>query len=267
MPTEHELFSAVDALLEHVAQDDLPPRAERRRLREAAGLSQAQIAQALDTRREAVGNWERENGNIEPRPPKRAAYARLLEGLAARFPAESPETPAAQESTVQEAFADPPPSAAVDEQAVPAPAPTPVVTPARTHRTRPSSRRPGAERAAAKPPASASVSADPRFENGPLAVVDVEDGAGVRVLHRRSGPGRARQVAPGAGRMDPCRGEARTAEAVRARQGRRPADRAHRSRLRALRPPHRNSATRSASPAACPRATRSSSSWRGRSGS
>ncbi|MET9668435.1 helix-turn-helix transcriptional regulator [Streptomyces sp. NPDC006475] len=176
MPTEHELFSAVDALLEHVAQDDLPPRAERRRLREAAGLSQAQIAQALDTRREAVGNWERENGNIEPRPPKRAAYARLLEGLAARFPAESPETPSAQDSTVQEAIAGPPPSAAVNEQAVPAPAPTPVATPARTHRTRPSSRRPGAERAAAKPPASASVSADPRFEYGPLAVVDVEEG-------------------------------------------------------------------------------------------
>ncbi|WP_143671304.1 helix-turn-helix transcriptional regulator, partial [Streptomyces sp. Ru87] len=87
MSGENELFSAVDALLDQVARDDLPEPAERRRLREAAGLSQAQIASALDTRREAVGNWE--SGRTEPRPPKRAAYARLLEGLAERFPAPS----------------------------------------------------------------------------------------------------------------------------------------------------------------------------------
>lgn len=37
MPAEDELFSAVDALLEQVAQDDLPAPAERKRLREAAG--------------------------------------------------------------------------------------------------------------------------------------------------------------------------------------------------------------------------------------
>lgn len=76
MPTESELFSAVDALLEQVPSDDLPPPAERRRLREAAGLSQTQIATALGTRREAVGSWEA--GQREPRPPQRAAYARLL---------------------------------------------------------------------------------------------------------------------------------------------------------------------------------------------
>ncbi|NEA77449.1 helix-turn-helix transcriptional regulator, partial [Streptomyces sp. SID13588] len=81
---ENELFGAVDALLEQVAQDELPAPAERRRLREAAGLSQDQIAKVLQARREAVGNWE--TGRTEPRPPKRAAYARLLEGLAARFP-------------------------------------------------------------------------------------------------------------------------------------------------------------------------------------
>lgn len=81
---EEALFSAVDALLEHVAQAPLPPPAERKRLREAAGLSQDQIAKALSARRESVGNWE--TGRSEPRPPKRAAYARLLEGLASRFP-------------------------------------------------------------------------------------------------------------------------------------------------------------------------------------
>ncbi|WP_399420144.1 helix-turn-helix transcriptional regulator [Streptomyces sp. WAC05292] len=82
--TENELFSAVDALLEQVAQDPLPHPAERRRLREAAGLSQDQIAAALKTRRETVSGWEA--GRTDPRPPKRAAYARLLEGLAERFP-------------------------------------------------------------------------------------------------------------------------------------------------------------------------------------
>lgn len=81
---EHAMFSAVDALLEQVAQAPLPDPAERKRLREAAGLSQDQIATALNARREAIGNWEA--GRTEPRPPKRAAYARLLEGLAARFP-------------------------------------------------------------------------------------------------------------------------------------------------------------------------------------
>ncbi|HBF82272.1 MAG TPA: transcriptional regulator, partial [Streptomyces sp.] len=105
MSTENELFSAVDALLEQVAQDDLPVPAERKRLREAAGLSQAQIATALDARREAVGNWEA--GRTEPRPPKRAAYARLLEGLAARFPAPAADTPPAP--VVSEAFTGPAP--------------------------------------------------------------------------------------------------------------------------------------------------------------
>lgn len=117
MSTENELFSAVDVLLEQVAQDDLPPPAERKRLREAAGLSQAQIAAALNTRREAVGNWE--TGKTEPRPPKRAAYARLLEGLAARFPAPTADAPTAPAPAVPEAFTGPAP------EPVPAPAAVP----------------------------------------------------------------------------------------------------------------------------------------------
>ncbi|WP_189820415.1 telomere-associated protein Tap [Streptomyces olivaceoviridis] len=174
MSTENELFSAVDALLEQVAQDDLPPPAERKRLREAAGLSQAQIAKALDARREAVGNWE--SGKTEPRPPKRAAYARLLEGLAARFPAPTADTPAGHPApAVPEAFTGPAPE--------PVPAPAPVTVPpsrpkaaAASSTTRPaaSSRRPGAKKAA--PQKTTAAAADPRFENGPLAVIDCEDG-------------------------------------------------------------------------------------------
>ncbi|GHF33830.1 XRE family transcriptional regulator [Streptomyces griseoluteus] len=173
MSTENELFSAVDALLEQVAQDDLPAPAERKRLREAAGLSQAQIATALNARREAVGNWE--TGKTEPRPPKRAAYARLLEGLAARFPAPTADAPAAPASTVPEAFSGPVPE--------PVPAPAPVAAPqsrpktvaSSTTRPAASSRRPGATKAAAKKTTEAAA-ADPRFENGPLAVIDCADG-------------------------------------------------------------------------------------------
>jgi DNA-binding XRE family transcriptional regulator len=167
--TENELFSAVDALLEQVAQDDLPAPAERKRLREAAGLSQAQIAKALDARREAVGNWE--TGKTEPRPPKRAAYARLLEGLAARFPAPAADAPApAPAPVVPEAFTGPPP--------VPAPAAEAPTPPAAAVRPAPaaSSRRPGAKKAVAKKTTASAAAVDPRFENGPLAVIDCEDG-------------------------------------------------------------------------------------------
>ncbi len=70
-----------------------------------------------------------------------------------------------------------------------------------------------------------------------------------RVLRRRSGPGRARQVDPGAGRLDAAGGEVGAAEAVRAGEGRQPAARSHRARVRALRParcPHRARAARRA---------------------
>ncbi|MFG2668854.1 telomere-associated protein Tap [Streptomyces sp. NPDC048387] len=167
MSTENELFSAVDALLEQVAQDDLPVPAERKRLREAAGLSQAQIATALDARREAVGNWE--TGKTEPRPPKRAAYARLLEGLAARFPAPAAASPA---PVVPEAFTGPAPVPTPTAEA-PAP-PAAAVRPAPAAKPAASSRRPGAKKAVAKKITASAAAVDPRFENGPLAVIDAD---------------------------------------------------------------------------------------------
>ncbi|MFJ4781477.1 telomere-associated protein Tap [Streptomyces sp. NPDC088762] len=143
------LFAAVDALLEEVAQDPLPHPDERKRLREAAGLSQDQIAKALAVRRETVTSWE--TGRTSPRPPKRAAYARLLEGLTSLHPptpttatpaaptaAAGPTSPAAAGPATAAGAAShtaPTPTAAPAEQAAPAapagPAlPTPAVGPA-----------------------------------------------------------------------------------------------------------------------------------------
>ncbi|MGW5482934.1 helix-turn-helix domain-containing protein [Streptomyces sp. NPDC004008] len=47
--------------------------------------TQTQVASALETRRETVANWEL--GKTEPRPPRRAAYARLLRSSPNAFPA------------------------------------------------------------------------------------------------------------------------------------------------------------------------------------
>jgi hypothetical protein len=117
-----------------------------------------------------VGNWE--TGKTEPRPPKRAAYARLLEGLAARFPAPATDAPAAPAPVVPEAFTGLAPEPA------PAPVAVPPSRPATSSTAKPaaaSSRRPGAKKAVAKK-TTASAAVDPRFENGPLAVIDCEDG-------------------------------------------------------------------------------------------
>ncbi|GAA2446115.1 telomere-associated protein Tap [Streptomyces macrosporus] len=86
MPNERDrLLAAVDALL--TRPNELPPPAERKRLRTAAGVTQGELADVFGVRRETVAGWE--TGRSEPRPPKREAYARLLEGWAARYPAEA----------------------------------------------------------------------------------------------------------------------------------------------------------------------------------
>ncbi|MEU9032568.1 helix-turn-helix transcriptional regulator, partial [Streptomyces sp. NPDC048383] len=139
MNDQTALFAAVDALLEAAAaQDGLPHPDERKRLREAAGLSQDQIAKALSVRRETVTSWE--TGRTAPRPPKRAAYARLLEGLATLHPLDgvnAVNTPSPPPATVNgvnavNAPAPPaPPQPPAPVNTVNAPAPTdPPPTPA-----------------------------------------------------------------------------------------------------------------------------------------
>lgn len=79
MPTEDELIEAVDALL--AGEPEMPPPAERARLRKAAGITQARLAEVLQTTTQSVKNWE--SGRSEPRPPRRKAYLRLLNGWVA----------------------------------------------------------------------------------------------------------------------------------------------------------------------------------------
>ncbi|BFV54979.1 hypothetical protein KCMC57_up00830 [Kitasatospora sp. CMC57] len=76
-----EIFSAVDALIAKARDGgDLPQPAERERLRKAAGLTQVEVAEALDVRRETLARWE--SGKAHPQASKRGAYAFLLAGLA-----------------------------------------------------------------------------------------------------------------------------------------------------------------------------------------
>ncbi|MFF9432039.1 helix-turn-helix domain-containing protein, partial [Streptomyces sp. NPDC014746] len=168
MASEEELFANIDALLEEEPQ--LPPPAERARLREAAGITQARLAQALKSTVQTVKNYE--NGRSEPKPPRLEAYQRLLKGWAAKYPAPgTPAAPAAPQPKVPEAFTGP----AAPEPQVEAPAP--VRAPAAPeHPVRPAtrpastSRRPAAKKAAAP-------ALDPRFPHGPLAVLDGDGSA------------------------------------------------------------------------------------------
>ncbi|MEU1457408.1 telomere-associated protein Tap [Streptomyces avermitilis] len=174
-----ELFDAVDALV--ASRSPLPSAEERKRLRVAHGLTLDDVAGALKVRRATVSAWESTKKPTEPRGPEREAYARLLKQLAEFYPAPVPATftgaPAPAEA--ETLFTGPAPDAAVmtateNTQTPVAAAPAAAPRPAITTRSTSTSRRPGARKAApAGPPAGGT---DPRFENGPLAVVDVEDG-------------------------------------------------------------------------------------------
>ncbi|MFJ3308876.1 telomere-associated protein Tap [Streptomyces sp. NPDC086549] len=84
-----ELFAAVDSLLAAVDGGTvLPTPAERVRLRETAGLTQAAVAQALGVRVPSIQAWEA--GRAEPKGERLEAYRRLLDGLASRYPAATP---------------------------------------------------------------------------------------------------------------------------------------------------------------------------------
>ncbi|WP_331726662.1 helix-turn-helix domain-containing protein (plasmid) [Streptomyces avidinii] len=174
MASEEELFANIEALLAEEPQ--LPPPAERARLREAAGITQARLAQALKSTTQTVKNWE--NGRSEPKPPRLEAYKRLLEGWAAKYPAHASPvpapapSPAAEPQPVPKTFSAP--SAPAPQEAAPPPAlaaaPAAPAAPERPVRPAGTSRRPAAKKAAAP-------ALDPRFPHGPLAVLDGDGSA------------------------------------------------------------------------------------------
>ncbi|MFI1367506.1 telomere-associated protein Tap [Streptomyces griseochromogenes] len=164
-----ELFTAVDSLLAAVDGGKvLPAPGERVRLREAAGLTPAAVAQALGVRVPSITAWEA--GRAEPKGERLEAYRRLLEGLAQRYPATAQPAPADDSGT----------SAADAPSTAPRPAPESPPLPALrdtapiSHRSQPdrplSSPRPVARKAA-------KAAFDPRFPHGPLAVLDGDGSA------------------------------------------------------------------------------------------
>ncbi|MEV7155363.1 helix-turn-helix transcriptional regulator [Streptomyces misionensis] len=178
-----ELFDAVDALV--ASRSPLPPAEERKRLRVAHGLTLDEVAAALKVRRATVSGWESVKKTTEPRGPEREAYARLLNKLAELYPAPAtPPEPAPAVPTVGSAPAEQVPAAtlALDtpvrtapETTETAPALDAPAEPRPTRSARPSpssaSRRPVRKAAPADAPTGATGR---RFENGPLAVVDVD---------------------------------------------------------------------------------------------
>ncbi|MGW0836491.1 telomere-associated protein Tap [Streptomyces prunicolor] len=184
-----ELFNRVDALV--ASRSPLPPPAERKRLRAAHGLTLDEVAEALEVRRATVSGWESLTKATEPRGKEREAYARLLSQLAELYPADANAPTPVQDTAVPATFASAPAPAPearpVSEGPAPEAAattteqdtqPSPAAAPAAASRSAPaarptsSSRRPASRRAA---PANTPAGTDPRFVNGPLAVVDVDD--------------------------------------------------------------------------------------------
>ncbi|MFF6981304.1 telomere-associated protein Tap [Streptomyces sp. NPDC008343] len=173
MPSEEELFASIDALLEEEPQ--LPPPAERARLREAAGITQARLAQALKSTVQTVKNYE--NGRSEPKSPRLEAYQRLLKGWAAKHPAHgtpatvpTPARAAAPQPDVPQTFTDAAAPDADDSESS-GKSPAAQERPARVVARPATSHRPAAKKAA-RP-----VGTDPRFPHGPLAVLDGDGSA------------------------------------------------------------------------------------------
>ncbi|MGW1469006.1 telomere-associated protein Tap [Streptomyces sp. NPDC002308] len=176
-----DLFDAVDALVASRSPLPLPP--ERKRLRQAHGLTLEEVAATLDVRRATVGAWE--SGRTEPRPPQREPYAHLLKQLARLYPAGAADAagqggtpPAAPAGAVPSAPASP--ALPANDASVPAtmaapvPAPAPAAAPVAAPRPARDPRRPGAPKAVVAG-APAPVRSD-AYAHGPLLVLDTDAG-------------------------------------------------------------------------------------------
>lgn len=73
-------MSSIDELIDHVRdRRNLPAPEVRRAVRKDAGLSLADVADALGVSRQAVAHWE--HGARHPRPEHLRKYAELLRRL------------------------------------------------------------------------------------------------------------------------------------------------------------------------------------------
>lgn len=171
-------MNAVDALV--ARSRVLPPPAERRRLRVAHGLTQQEVADALEVRRATVGAWESEDParGTEPRPPERDAYARLLQQLAELYPPPTePRPPVPAEDTLT----SPESPSASARQAASAPLSPASSRPGGARPPESSSASAGTSVPRARPAARKAAPADAaapagegRYPAGPLAVLDGE---------------------------------------------------------------------------------------------
>ncbi|MGH4034254.1 helix-turn-helix domain-containing protein [Actinomycetota bacterium Odt1-20B] len=107
----------------------LPPPKERRRLRESASLSQADLATKVGVTRETVRSWE--SGRTNPRGRKRETYTRLLAAIAADQEASrtAASAPAASAPTASAPSEPGPPKPAPPKPGPPKPGPPKPVPP------------------------------------------------------------------------------------------------------------------------------------------
>ncbi|WP_256256449.1 helix-turn-helix transcriptional regulator [Streptomyces sp. MUSC 14] len=220
-----ELFSAVDSLL--AAVDDgtvLPTPAERTRLREAAGLTEAAVAQALGVRVPSIQAWEA--GRAEPKGDRLDAYRRLLDGLTRRYPAPATAALAPPPGSSVPDAPSPRPAVPATESAPP-PAPTTPPTPVASSDPATGAGHPAVPAAVAGRP---SVPADPRPVAPPAG----------RLRVRRSRSGGHASADPwtprSAGRPSRTGGRLRRARTGPARRG--PAPRCPKARAQEGRPRH-----------------------------
>ncbi|MFF4590453.1 telomere-associated protein Tap [Streptomyces sp. NPDC001388] len=152
----------VDALLKSGPRRiTLPGPAERERLRTAYGLSRTEVAEALGVARTTVAGWE--SGRSEPQGDTRAAYTKLLDGMAAQLAAQADDAP-----TVPAKPAD---------QEVPAHASAPQAPPDRPEPAVQQSSSARQRRTEAAAHHSPEPAAHPHFTHGPLAVLDGDGNA------------------------------------------------------------------------------------------
>jgi len=64
--------------VDRVRKAKLPPARQRRRIREAAGLSMRAVARTLDVDTMTVSRWEQ---GVTPHPENAIAYRQLLDAL------------------------------------------------------------------------------------------------------------------------------------------------------------------------------------------